>query len=67
MERNASDEHVFLSTKGKRRETGSNVFAAAVKHIGLNQKITDRRGKFVFHSLRYTLSAAQVKDNAQRI
>lgn len=65
MKRGAANELVFPATNGKRMERASNVFAAAVNHIGLNEGITDRRMKFVFHSLRHSCASWLVNSGVE--
>lgn len=65
MQRGAANELVFPATNGKRMERISNVFAAAANHIGLNEGITDRRMKFVFHSLRHSCASWLVNSGVE--
>lgn len=56
------DEIVFPARKGKGEpmtimDRPSNVFAKAVDTLGLNDGITDRRMKLVFHSLRHSCAS----------
>ena len=48
---------VFTDRKGNKIKEVSNSFARAVKEIGLNEGIDDRRQKVVFHSLRHTYAS----------
>jgi len=48
------EEYVFRSTKGAIILEISNAFARAVKRLGLNDGVTDRRQKVYFHTLRHT-------------
>ena len=65
MERGAPNELVFLSTNGKRLERVSNSFALASNKLGLNEGITDRRMKFVFHSLRHSCASWLVNSGVE--
>ncbi len=65
MKRGAANELVFPATNGKRMERASKVFAAAVNHTGLNEGITDRRMKFVFHSLRHSCASWLVNSGVE--
>ncbi len=65
MRRVAENELVFPATNGKRMERVSNIFAAAANHIGLNDGITDRRLKFVFHSLRHSCASWLVNSGVE--
>lgn len=65
MKRGAANELVFPATNGKRMERVSNVFAAAANQIGLNEGITDRRMKFVFHSLRHSCASWLVNSGVE--
>ncbi len=51
------DEIVFKDRKGNKREYVSKAFARAVKALGLNDGITDKRNKVVFHTLRHTFAS----------
>lgn len=65
MKRGAANELVFPATNGKRMERVSKIFAAAADHIGLNEGITDRRMKFVFHSLRHSCASWLVNSGVE--
>lgn len=51
---------VFPARGGKQRNEVSNSFARIVKYLGLNNGITDRRMRVVFHSLRHTAASWMV-------
>ncbi len=53
----STSEFVFPARGGKQRTEVSNTFARIVKFLGLNDGITDRRKKAVFHSLRHTAAS----------
>jgi integrase len=57
MERGAPDALVFPSRNGKRRTLISKVFDRAVLKLGLNNGISDRRMRLVFHSLRHSCAS----------
>ena len=48
---------VFKDRNGKQIKEVSNSFNSAVKDLGLNDGIVDRRQKLVFHSLRHTFAS----------
>lgn len=48
---------VFPARSGKQRTQASKSFGRSVDALGLNDGITDRRGKVVFHSLRHTFAS----------
>ena len=48
---------VFPDRNGNQRKAISKVFMQTVNDIGLNDGITDRRNKVVFHSLRHTYAS----------
>lgn len=50
-------EPVFKGQTGKRIEEVSNTYSRAVDALGLNEGITDPRGKVVFHTLRHTFAS----------
>jgi integrase len=54
-------EMVFLSREGKQIKEISNSFDRAVKALGLNDGIKDRRDKLVFHSLRHSFASRLVE------
>ncbi len=51
------DELIFKTKDGKRIKTISKAFNHAVEYLGLNNGITDRRDKVVFHTLRHTFAS----------
>lgn len=53
---NASD-FIFPGKNGSRQGSISNSFDRAVRDIGLNEGISDRRDKVVFHTLRHTFGS----------
>ena len=75
MERGAANELVFPAVQTesdkkqeiekKKMERVSNVFASAANQIGLNEGISDRRMKFVFHSLRHSCASWLVNSGVE--
>ena len=65
MERGAPDELVFPARNGMVRVQMSKRFTDAVNKLGLNQGITDRRMKFVFHSLRHSCASWLVNSGVE--
>lgn len=57
MERGSQNFLVFPSRNGKRMTLISKVFDRAVLKLGLNEGITDRRMRVVFHSLRHSCAS----------
>jgi integrase len=55
-DRNIQD-HVFVDDTGKKIAAVSSTFARTVNVVGLNEGITDRRMKVVFHTLRHTYAS----------
>ena len=55
------NEFVFQSKTGGKIDHVSRTFERAVKALGLNDGITDRRQKVVFHSLRHTFASRLVQ------
>ena len=53
----AKNELVFKDRHGKKMREISNAFGAAVKDLGLNDGIADRRQRVCFHSLRHTYAS----------
>ena len=53
----AKHDLVFPSRVGKQRPQISKVFWDVVKGLGLNDGVTDRRDKVVFHTLRHTFAS----------
>ena len=51
------NELVFPATNGKKMTSISNTFVKAVNDLNLNEGITDRRMKIVFHSLRHSCAS----------
>jgi integrase len=48
---------VFISKAGEKITEVSDAFARAVKRLGFNEGVTDRRQKVVFHTLRHTYAS----------
>ena len=48
---------VFLNRNGKKIKEVSNAFSRAVKRLGFNRDIEDRRQKVIFHTLRHTFAS----------
>ena len=57
------NEYVFQSKAGNKIEHVSRTFERAVKTLGFNDGIIDRRQKVVFHSLRHTFASRLVQEN----
>jgi len=57
LERDSHDAFVFQDRKGKGIEKISNAFPNAIKELGFNDGISDRRQKVVFHTLRHTFAS----------
>lgn len=55
------NEFVFQGRNGNKIEHVSRTFERAVRALGLNNGITDRRQKVVFHSLRHTFASRLVQ------
>jgi integrase len=49
--------YVFRASNGKQVQDISNSYERAVKRLGFNANITDRRQKVVFHTLRHTYAS----------
>lgn len=60
--RGRPNELVFKDRKGGKIKEVSNAFDRAVKDLGFNEGITDRRQKLVFHSLRHTFPSWLVSE-----
>ncbi len=56
-ERGKPTDLVFPARDGGRIEQISNAFDQAVKALGLNEGVTDRRQRVVFHTLRHTYAS----------
>ncbi len=54
---NSTNNLVFPDRNGKKRETVSNLFERAIKELGFNDGVEDRRQKLTFHSLRHTCAS----------
>ena len=65
MERGRQEELVFPSQTGEKMKRVSNVFGNAVKQLGLNDGITDRRMRVVFHSLRHSCASWLVNSGVE--
>lgn len=61
LKKGEGNEFVFQSKTGGKIEHISRTFERAVKALGLNDGITDRRQKVVFHSLRHTFASRLVQ------
>ncbi len=61
LKQGEGNEFVFRSKAGGKIEHISRTFERAVKTLGLNDGITDRRQKVVFHSLRHTFASRLVQ------
>ena len=61
LKKGEGNEFVFQSKAGGKIEHISRTFERAVKALGLNDGITDRRRKVVFHSLRHTFASRLVQ------
>lgn len=57
----AENKLVFPDRDGKKMERISNSFARAVENIGLNDGLTDRRQKVVFHTMRHSFASWHVQ------
>lgn len=62
LNKGEGNEFVFQSRDGNKIEHVSRTFERAVKVLGLNDGITDRRQKVVFHSLRHTFASRLVQE-----
>lgn len=61
LKQGEGNEFVFQSKNGGKIEHVSRTFERVVKTLGLNDGITDRRQKVVFHSLRHTFASRLVQ------
>lgn len=61
LEQKNGNEFIFQSRLGNKIEHVSRTFERAVKALGLNDGIIDRRQKVVFHSLRHTFASRLVQ------
>ncbi|MDO4161662.1 MAG: integrase [Pseudomonadota bacterium] len=61
LKQGEGNEFVFQSKTGSKIEHVSRTFERAVKALGLNDGITDRRQRVVFHSLRHTFASRLVQ------
>lgn len=52
-----SNEYVFKDKNGNKIKEVSNAYDRAVKRLGLNNGIEDRKDKVVFHTLRHTFAS----------
>lgn len=66
LKKGEGNKFVFQSRAGNKIEHVSRTFERAVKALGLNDGITDRRQKVVFHSLRHTF-ASRLESGRERI
>ncbi len=53
----SKDDLIFIGYQGKKHVVISNTFTKCVNIIGLNDNVTDRKEKIVFHSLRHTFAS----------
>lgn len=53
----APQDYIFLSEKGEKIKEVSNQFQHIVDALGLNNGVSDRRNKVVFHTLRHTFAS----------
>lgn len=61
LKQGLGNQLVFPSRNGNKIEHVSRTFERAVKAVGLNNGINDRRQKIVFHSLRHTFASRLVQ------
>ncbi|MEZ6854220.1 tyrosine-type recombinase/integrase [Halodesulfovibrio aestuarii] len=54
---NCKDKYLFTTIFGNKIPMAGKPFKSAVKACGLNEGVTDRRNKVVFHSLRHTFAS----------
>ncbi|MHC4138519.1 MAG: tyrosine-type recombinase/integrase [Planctomycetota bacterium] len=57
VDRGSNGELVFPNRNGSKINKVSNAFFKAVKKLGFNNGVTDRREKVVFHTLRHTYAS----------
>jgi len=57
LDQDQLSDYIFKDKKGNKINNVSKTFARAVKEIGLNKGIEDRRQKVVFHTLRHTYAS----------
>ena len=61
LQRQEGNQFIFQSKNGNKIEHVSRTFERVVNALGLNNGITDRRQKVVFHSLRHTFASRLVQ------
>ena len=61
LKQGEGNEFLFQGRNGNKIEHVSRTFERAVRALGLNNGITDRRQKVVFHSLRHTFASRLVQ------
>jgi integrase len=61
LDRGNNDELVFRNRNGGKINKISNAFNRAVRKLGFNDGVTDRRQKVVFHTLRHTYASWHVQ------
>ncbi len=57
LERKGNEDNVFLNARGEKFRDAPQAFSETVKALCLNEGITDRRQKVVFHTLRHTYAS----------
>lgn len=57
LERKKNEDNVFLNAKGGKFTDTPQTFSDTVKALKLNEGVTDRRQKVVFHSLRHSYAS----------
>jgi len=60
MTKGGHDELVFSNKEGEPYKEIPSAFRTAVKHLGLNEGVEDRRDRVVFHTLRHTYASRLV-------
>ena len=61
LDRGNNGELVFPNRNGSKINKVSNAFIRAIKKLGFNDGVTDRRQKVVFHTLRHTYASWHVQ------
>ncbi len=65
MESGRPEDLIFPSRTGEKMTRVSNVFGKALQALGLNNGITDRRMRIVFHSLRHSCASWLVNSGVE--